>query len=83
MLGMVCEICKSVKELPRRNTKLNQIWHSTKNKWIIFFICFLGKMMLTLTDNFNKTLQNLTVSATQGQDLAHAFVEMLLKDRYH
>ena len=46
----------------------------------VFFSCLLGKAILKQTDNLSKTLQNPSISATQGQEIAHLVIETLPKD---
>ena len=41
------------------------------------FSCSLGKMILKQADNLSKTLQNLSISAAQGQEIAHLVIETL------
>ena len=41
------------------------------------FNCSLGKMILKQTDNLSKTLQNPSISAAQGQEIARLVIEML------
>ena len=41
------------------------------------FSCSLGKIILKQADNLSKTLQNLSISAAQGQEIAHLVIETL------
>ena len=43
--------------------------------------CSVGKITLKQADNFSKTLQNPSISAAQGQEIAHLVIETLWKDR--
>ena len=43
----------------------------------LLFSCSLGKMILKRTDSLGKTLQNPSVSAAQGQEIAHLVIEIL------
>ena len=45
------------------------------------FSCSLGKIILKKTDNSSKTLQYPSMSAAQGQEIAHLVIETLSKDR--
>ena len=45
------------------------------------FSCSLGKIILKKTDNLSKTLQNPSMSAAQGQKIAHLVIETLSEDR--
>ena len=45
------------------------------------FSCSHDKIILKQTDNLSKTLQNPSISATQGQEIAHLVIETLPKDR--
>ena len=45
------------------------------------FSCSLGKKILKQTDNLSKTLQNLSISTAQGQEIAYLVIETLPKDR--
>ena len=50
------------------------------SKFEFLFSCSLGERLLKQTDNLSKALQNSTISAAQGQALAHAVVKTLSKD---
>ena len=43
----------------------------------LLFSCSLGKIILKRTDSLGKTLQNPSVSAAQGQEIAHLVIEIL------
>ena len=43
----------------------------------LLFSCSLGKMILKRADSLGKTLQNPSVSAAQGQEIAHLVIEIL------
>ena len=43
--------------------------------------CSVGKIILKQADNFSKTLQNPSISAAQGQEIANLLIETLWKDR--
>ena len=45
------------------------------------FSCSLGKIIFKQADNLNKTLQYPSISAAQGQEIAHLEIETLRKDR--
>ena len=40
-----------------------------------------GKIILKQTDNLSKTLQNSSIPAAQGQEIAYLVIETLSKDR--
>ena len=40
-------------------------------------------MILKQKDNLSKTLKNLSISAAQGQEIAHLVIETLSKDIYN
>ena len=44
--------------------------------------CSLVEMIFKQTDHLRKTLQNWSIPAAQGQELAHLVIEILSKDRY-
>ena len=45
------------------------------------FCCSLGERLLKQTDNLSRELQNSTISAAQGQQLAHDVVKTICNDR--
>ena len=45
------------------------------------FCCSLGERLLKQTDNLSRALQNSTISAAQGQQLAHDVVKTIYNDR--
>ena len=40
------------------------------------FSCSLSKIILRPADNLNKTLQNLSISVAQGQEIAYLVIEL-------
>ena len=45
------------------------------------FSCSLGKIISKQTDNSSRTLKNSSISAAQGQGIAHPVIKTLSKDR--
>ena len=45
------------------------------------FSCSVGKIILKQTNNLGKCLQNPSVSAAQGHEIAHILIVPLWKDR--
>ena len=43
----------------------------------LLFSCTLGKIILTQIDSLSKTLQNPSILAAQGQEIAHLVIETL------
>ena len=47
----------------------------------VLFRCSFDKIILKQTDHLSKTLQNSSISAAEGQEMAHLVIETLTKDR--
>ena len=62
------------------DTKMKDRLQGVKAVMSIFqflFSCLLGKIVLKQADNLSKTSQNPSISAAQGQEIAHLVIETL------